>query len=72
MTRKRIFAGACLAAVLALLMPTDALAQSRTYYGADGHVTGRSSTSSSGTTTIYGADGRKAGSITTTKPQRSK
>jgi YD repeat-containing protein len=40
-----------------------------TYYGADGKVSGRSTTSN-GTTTFYDASGRKAGSVT--KPHNSK
>ena len=48
-----------LAIVLALLMPTtEAQAQSRVFYGADGRVSGRSSTSINGMTTYYNADGR--------------
>jgi uncharacterized membrane protein len=50
-----------LAIALALLMPTDALAQSRT----SGRVSGRTSTGSSGTTTIYDAGGRSVGTVTT-------
>ena len=50
-----------LASVLALLMPTDALAQSRTFYGADGKVLGRSITDSEGVTTYYDATGRITG-----------
>ena len=53
------------AVALALLMPTDALAQQRTIYGADGRVIGRESTSTSGATTIYGSDGRVTGRTTT-------
>ena len=49
------------AIVLALLMPTEVQAQSRTFYGADGRVTSRSITGSGGATTIYGADGRVTG-----------
>ena len=41
--------------VLAMLMPTEVQAQSRTFYGADGRVTGRSITGSGGSTTIYDA-----------------
>ena len=62
MTRKRIEGDqveriiaegiAGLAIALALLMPTDALAQSRTFYGVDGRVTGRSATDSGGSTTF--------------------
>ena len=54
--------------LLALLMPTEVQAQSRTFYGADGRVTGRTSTSGN-QTTIYGSDGRRVGTVTTTKPQ---
>jgi YD repeat-containing protein len=53
-----------LAFALALLMPTTALAQQRTFYGADGRVTGRSITSG-GSTTFYGSDGRLTGRSTT-------
>ena len=56
-------AGAAVA--LALLIPTDALAQSRTFYDASGRVTGRSITGSGGSTTIYGADGRVTGRTST-------
>ena len=34
------------------------LAQSRTFYGADGRVSGRSITGSNGSTTFYDASGR--------------
>ena len=61
-----------LAIALALLMPTEALAQSRTFYDALGRVSGRSITGSNGTTTIYASDGRRVGSVTTTKPQASR
>ena len=54
-----------LAIALALLMPTDALAQSRTFYGVDGRVTGRSATDSGGSTTFYDASGRIAGRSST-------
>jgi hypothetical protein len=50
-----------LAIVLALLMPTAALAQSSTFYDSTGRVSGRSTTDSGGATTIYGADGRVSG-----------
>jgi hypothetical protein len=50
-----------IAAIELMLKSTEALAQSRTFYGADGRVTGRSITGSSGATTIYGADGRVTG-----------
>ena len=49
---------ACLAIVVALLMPTDAHAQQRTIYGSDGRVQGRVTTDSQGSTTIYDATGR--------------
>ena len=74
---------AALAVVLAMLMPTDALAQSRTFYGSSGRVLGCSITDSDGATTcrthqrrtsaggdtmtIYGADGRVIATVT--KPQ---
>lgn len=61
MTRSQI---ACVAIVLALVS-SDALAQSQTFYGADGRVTGRSSTDSQGSTTFYGADGRVSGRAST-------
>jgi YD repeat-containing protein len=49
-------------AVLAIVfMPTDALAQSRTFYGADGKVLGRSITDGDGVTTYYDAAGRITG-----------
>jgi YD repeat-containing protein len=54
---------------LALLMPTDALAQSRTFYGVDGKVTGRSATDSGGSTTFYDASGRIAGRSSTSGNQ---
>ena len=54
-----------LAIVLALLMPTAAMAQGRTYYGADGRVTGRSTTDSLGSTTFYDASGRVSGRSST-------
>jgi YD repeat-containing protein len=50
-----------IAAIVLMVMPTGVLAQSRTFYGADGRVTGRSSTNSSGATTIYDANGRVTG-----------
>jgi YD repeat-containing protein len=55
--------------VLALLMPTDALAQSRTFYGMDGRVTGRLATDSGGSTTFYDASGRIAGRSSTSGNQ---
>jgi YD repeat-containing protein len=60
---------ASLAIVLALLMPVDVLAQSRTFYGADGRVTGRSITGSNGSTTIYDASGRVTGRTSTSGNQ---
>ena len=54
-----------LAIALALLMPTEALAQSRTFYDASGRVTGRSITGSNGSTTIYDASGRVTGRTST-------
>jgi YD repeat-containing protein len=76
MTRKRIEeveriiarAMAGLAVVL-ILMPTEAMAQSRTFYDASGRVTGRSTTGSGGATTIYGADGRVTGRTSTSGNQ---
>ena len=50
--------------MLALLMPTAALAQQTTLYGPDGKVTGRTATDSQGTTTVYDASERKTGSVT--------
>jgi len=58
-----------LAVVLALLMPTDALAQSRTFYDASGRVSGRSTTGSDGSTTIYDASGRVTGRTSTSGNQ---
>lgn len=43
--------------VLTLLAASDAQAEQRTFYGADGRVTGRETTSRSGST-LYDADGR--------------
>ncbi len=54
-----------IAALALAVLATDALAQSRTYYGADGRVSGRSTTDSGGTTTYYGADGRVTGRAST-------
>ena len=62
MTRAHI---APLAIVLALLMPTAALAQSRTFYDSSGRVSGRSATGTSGATTFYGADRRVTGRTST-------
>ena len=60
------------AIVLALLIATEAQAQQRTFYGADGRVTGRAITGSNGTTTFYDSNGRRVGGVTTTKPQASR
>jgi YD repeat-containing protein len=56
-----------LIAAIALMafLPAGALAQSRTYYGADGKVVGRSTTDSGGATTIYGGSGRVTGRTST-------
>ena len=62
MTRRHM---ARLAVVLALLMPTTAFAQQRTFYGSDGRATGHSITGSNGEITIYGADGRVSGRTST-------
>jgi hypothetical protein len=45
-------------ALMLALIATDASAQQRTIYGADGRVTARAATDSQGTTTYYGPDGR--------------
>src|SRR5258708_13579811 len=52
-----------LAVALALLMPTEVLAQSssRTFYDASGRVSGHSTTDSGGSTTIYDASERVPG-----------
>ena len=54
---------ALFAIVLVLSLPTVALAQynNRTYYGANGGVVSRSTTSSSGQTTYYGTSGAVIG-----------
>ena len=57
---------------LAIALPTDALAQSRTSYGADSRVTGRSTTDCNGATTFYDSSGHRVGSVTTIKPQASR
>jgi hypothetical protein len=44
-----------------LVGPVHAQYDNRTYYGADGKVKGKSTTSSSGQTTFYGADGTVRG-----------
>ena len=68
MTRRHM---ARLAVVLALLMPTTAFAQQRTFYGSDGRVTGHSITGSNGATTIYDADGRVSGRTSIRAQRRS-
>ena len=50
-----------LAIVLALLVPADARAQQRTFYGADGRVSGRSVTDTKGNTIYYDNMGRNTG-----------
>jgi len=62
-TRNRIV---CLA-IVALLLPTEVLAQSQ---GADGRVSDRASTDSQGTTTVYDANGSPA--VAAPKPHKSK
>ena len=57
------------AIVLALLIAMEAQAQQRTFYGADGRVTGRSITSTSGATTFYGSDGKVTGRASTSGSQ---
>ena len=52
-------------AIVLMLMPTAALAQSRTFYDSSGRVSGRSITDSSGSTTIYDASGRVTGRTST-------
>ena len=52
-------------AIVLVLMPTAALAQSRTFYDASGRVTGRSTSGSNGSTTIYDASGRVTGRTST-------
>jgi YD repeat-containing protein len=54
-----------LAAALALLIPTDALAQARTYYDSTGRVSARSTTGSNRATTYFDASGRVPGRATT-------
>ena len=55
--------------VLAALMPTEVQAQSRTFYGADGRVTGRSTTGSNGATTFYDASSKVTGRSSTSGNQ---
>ena len=52
-------------AIVLMLMPTEVLAQSRTFYGADGRVTGRSTSGSNGSSTFYDASGRVTGRTST-------
>ena len=52
-------------AIVLTLFSTAALAQSRTFYGADGKVLGRSTTDRNGATTFYDASGRVTGRTTT-------
>jgi YD repeat-containing protein len=49
------------AVLLAMLMPTDALAQSRTFYDSSGRMSDRSNTGTNGSTTFYDASGRVTG-----------
>ena len=56
-------------AIVLMLMPTAALAQSRTFYDSSGRVSGRSITGSGGATTTYGADGRVTGRTSTSGNQ---
>jgi hypothetical protein len=56
---------ATLAIVLALLLPTGALAQSRTFYDNSGRVSGRSITGSNGSTTLYDSSGKVTGRAST-------
>ena len=62
-TNMKAMAG--LAIMLAGLVPTEVLAQSRTFYDASGRVTGRSITGSNDSTTIYDASGRVTGRTST-------
>jgi YD repeat-containing protein len=52
-----------------LLIPTDAMAQSRSFYGADGRLTGRSTTGSNGATTFFNASGKVTGRSSTSGNQ---
>jgi YD repeat-containing protein len=51
--------------LLLALLPSAALAQQSTIYGADGKITGRVTTDSQGSKTIYGADGKITGRTST-------
>ena len=57
------------AAIVLVLMPTEALAQSRTFYDADGRVAGHSTTDSNGSTTFYDASGKVTGRSSTSGNQ---
>lgn len=48
--------------LLVSLLPRDAAAQQRTFYGADGRMTARCATDSQGTTICYDARGNRIGS----------
>jgi YD repeat-containing protein len=67
MTRANIIGATMIAIVLALFLPTAALAQSqsRTIYDSSGRVSGRTSTDSQGSTTFYDASGRVSGRSST-------
>jgi YD repeat-containing protein len=51
--------------ILLLLVSTNVLAQQRTFYDANGRVTGRQATHSQGSKTIYDASGRVTGRTST-------
>jgi predicted cobalt transporter CbtA len=55
--------------LMAAFAVMPALAQQRTYFGADGRVSGRSVTAPNGATTIYGSDGRVSGRTSTSGNQ---
>jgi hypothetical protein len=57
-----------LAILLLALLPTAALAESRTFYDSDGRLSGRS-ISSGNATTYYGRDGKVTGRSTTSGNQ---
>ena len=52
-------------AAMLTLLPSAALAQQRTIYGADGSIAGRVTTDSAGSKTVYDAAGRIAGRTST-------
>ena len=52
-------------AVALMFVATAAQAQGRTFYGADGKVSGRSTTDTSGATTVYDSAGRVSGRTST-------